>query len=94
MIIAELMVLSGNVGAPDFLDWISHRARRLGLKGWVKAASCNRLEMLVIGPPDLVDAMELGCSLGPMSVMVDHVDRTSHDTFHIPNGFSVLETGT
>jgi len=93
MIIAELMVLSGNVGAPDFPEWISHRARRLGLKGWVKAGDGDRLEMLVIGPPDLIDAMELGCSLGPMSVLVDHIARTSHDTLHIPNGFSVLEAG-
>lgn len=92
MIIAELMVLSGNVGAPDFPDWISHRARRLGLKGWVKTGCRDRLEMLVVGPRDLVDAMELGCSLGPMSVMVDHIDRSPHDTLHVPNGFTVLET--
>lgn len=89
------MILSGKVDAPDFPDWICHRARRLGLKGWVKArdnpAGNLSLEIFVFGPTDLVDAMELGCSLGPMSVSVDHIDRSLHDVGYVPNGFSILQ---
>jgi hypothetical protein len=34
-----------------------------------------RLDMIVSGPPDLLDAMALACSLGPQEVWVDQVDR-------------------
>ena len=93
-ITSELMIFTGNVGAPDFPDWIVHRARRLGLKGWVKNSSGGSIEVLVIGPPDLVDAMELGCSLGPMSVRVETIERRPHSIDRVPNGFHRLPTGS
>ena len=83
----ELLVFTGDVGAPDFVDWIIHRARRLGLKGWVNTGTERRVEVLVAGPIDLVDAMELCCSLGPMSVSVDAVERKPHAISPLPNGF-------
>lgn len=75
---SELLTFHGDVGAADFPGWIAHRANRLGLTGWVRAdAGGERVEVMVSGPADLIDAMELGCSLGPISVWVEQVDRVA-----------------
>jgi len=90
---AQILVFTGDVSAPDFPDWIIHRARRLGLRGWVRPGQSDvaTVEVLVAGEPDLIDAMEVGCSLGPMSVIVDTVERAAAPDMAIPNGFDRAE---
>jgi hypothetical protein len=66
--------IRGQVGAASFAPWITRHAARLGL----------------CGPPDLLDAMALGCSLGPQEVWVDQIDRlpgnaVSCDEFSSPS---------
>lgn len=85
----QRLIFTGDVSAPDFLDWIVHRARRLGLRGWVRTGdtAAASVEVLVAGAPDLIDAMEVGCSLGPISVLVDTVERFAAPGVVVPNGF-------
>ena len=72
----EHMTFTGQVSKADFLDWIAHRAMRLGLNGWVAQDRVKDHVVLVVqGPPELIDAMALACSLGPMTVWVEQVDR-------------------
>lgn len=66
----------GDVGAPIFATWIARHARRLGLRGAIVRHDAGRLDLVITGLPDLLDAMALGCSLGPQEVWVDHIDRT------------------
>ena len=87
---AKKLTFTGDVSAPDYPDWIVHRARRLGLRGWVRAEAGDRVEVLVAGAPDLIDAMEVGCSLGPMSVLVDRVISEDASDMPVPNGFAIL----
>lgn len=75
--ILERFVIRGDVGAPVFLRWIDRYAGRLGLLTRPGSQSPDRLELTVGGPPDLVDAMELGCSLGPIEVWVETIERES-----------------
>lgn len=75
--ILERFVISGDVGAPGFAHWIERHAGRLGLRMRIGARTPERLELTVGGPPDLVDALELGCSLGPIEVWVETIDRES-----------------
>lgn len=75
--IRERFTIRGDVGAPGFPGWIDRHARRLGLTAEVATAMPGQIELTVGGPPDLVDAMELGCSLGPIEVLVDSIDRES-----------------
>lgn len=88
----ELFRFSGDVNKPDFLHWICHRANRLGLNGWVREdVSAKSIEVLASGPEELLDAMELGCSLGPITVWVEDVERYPHKTDSpVPNGFNIL----
>lgn len=88
---SERFTLSGDVIKPEFLDWISHRAERLGLNGWAQEIPEQHIiEILVDGPEDLLDAMELGCSLGPITVWVEHIERApcgADEDIH--NGFNI-----
>ncbi|MEM1046545.1 MAG: acylphosphatase [Pseudomonadota bacterium] len=85
----ERLVFTGSVDAPDYLDWIAHRATRLGLRGWVIRPEPSRVEVVVHGAPDLIDAMEIGCSLGPITVLVDAIEREPADDLLLPNGFAI-----
>ncbi len=90
---SELLTFHGDVGADDFPGWIAHRAHRLGLTGWVRPdASGKRVEVMVSGPADLIDAMELGCSLGPVSVWVEYVERVPANRDCAGDGFRIAET--
>jgi hypothetical protein len=72
---SEHFALCGQVGSAVFPVWISRHAGRLGLGLQFLGQNAARLEMIVSGPPDLLDAMALACSLGPQEVWVDQVDR-------------------
>lgn len=85
----EKLVFTGKVDAPDYLDWIAHRAGRLGLRGWVARHDPSRVEVVVHGEPDLIDAMEVGCSLGPITVLVDAIEREPAGDLLLPNGFAI-----
>ena len=71
----EQFVIVGDVGSSIFPVWIARHAARLGVKSRVLSQAVDRLEMVVTGPADLLDAMALGCSLDPQEVLVDDVHR-------------------
>jgi acylphosphatase len=75
----ENFVLTGNVGAYSFIPWIKQHADKLGLESAVTSYSESRLEISFKGPRDLLDAMEMGCSLGPFEVWVEEIKRTVVD---------------
>ena len=75
--VSELFVINGDVDQPGFPSWIDRHACRLGLESRLLQHSSDRIEVAVSGPPDLVDAMELGCSLGPIEVWVESIERES-----------------
>lgn len=74
---SQSFAVLGDVGAPIFATWIARHARRLGLRGAILRHDAGRVEMVVTGLPDLLDAMALGCSLGPQEVWVERIDRTA-----------------
>ncbi|MFT4012250.1 MAG: acylphosphatase [Paracoccus sp. (in: a-proteobacteria)] len=71
----EAFTITGRFAPPDFTPWIERHARRLGLSLRVTAPAPDRLTLLLDGPPDLLDAMEMGCLLGPREVWVETIDR-------------------
>ncbi len=73
--LTELFRIMGDVGAREFPVWIARHAQRLGLQSEMLSQAPHRLEVIVAGPADLLDAMALGCSLGPREVLVDEVLR-------------------
>lgn len=75
--VRERFLISGEVNSQNFPHWIDRYTQRLGLRGGVSAVRQGEVEVIASGPLDLLDALELGCSLGPIDVLVDHVRRES-----------------
>lgn len=59
------------------VPWISAHGRKLGLTCNRFEAAKHRVAFCASGLPDMLDALEMGCSLGPFEVRVDNVDRTA-----------------
>ncbi len=71
----ERFRLRGRVLDENFAPWISRHGSRLGLVCTDPQRVGDGVEFEATGEPDLLDAMELGCSLGPIEVDVRTVDR-------------------
>lgn len=71
----ERMTILGDLDATSFVPWIRRHAAKLGLSHAISHASTDRIEMEVEGSEDLIDMMEMGCSLGPIDVWVETIER-------------------
>lgn len=72
----------GRLVPPSFAEFCNKRAERLDLRLSVRSATPDRVTVEVSGQPDLVDAFEMACSLGPLDCLVLDCDRT---TIHSPS---------
>ncbi|BCM21492.1 acylphosphatase [Mesorhizobium sp. J8] len=71
----ERMTILGDVEAASFLPWIERHAAKLGLAQAICFAGPDCIELDIAGPAELVDMMEMGCSLGPIDVWVEAIRR-------------------
>ncbi len=71
----EELILAGDLAAESFLPWIVRHMQRLGLEGQPLRRVDGQVQIILSGPPDLIDAMELGVSLGPFDVWVETIAR-------------------
>lgn len=72
---AERFIIRGDLAAASFLPWVARHMGKLGLRGGVGMAGAEMVELRVEGPPDLIDALEMGVSLGPIEAWVESIDR-------------------
>ncbi|MFB9221727.1 acylphosphatase [Paracoccus cavernae] len=72
---SERFLIEGRVDSDRFPPWIERHAQKLGLLCRIEAQRGDRLEAVISGPPELLDAMEMACLLGPIQVWVDQIDR-------------------
>jgi len=75
VVAAERFIIQGTLGAATFLPWVRRHMGKLGLNGTIDLVGPSQLVLRVDGPPDLMDALELGVSLGPIEAWVDRIDR-------------------
>ncbi len=64
------LVFTGRLDAESFAEFARHRAGRLALPVRLGPIDDGRAEISVSGAPDLVDAFEMACSLGPIDCVV------------------------
>ncbi|MDQ0322279.1 acylphosphatase [Pararhizobium capsulatum DSM 1112] len=76
----ERMTITGELDAASFLPWIRRHAAKLGLLQAVSHSSADRIELELAGPEELIDMMEMGCSLGPIDVWVETIERQAMDS--------------
>lgn len=72
----QCFVIRGDLGSASFLPWIRRHGQRLGLACQQIHADATRVELRVEGQADLIDALEVGCLLGPFDVWVESIERT------------------
>lgn len=70
------LTIKGDLHTPKFLPWVERHLRRLGLAGHIAAWADQQVILDVDGPEDLIDAMELGVSLGPIDAWIDSIERS------------------
>lgn len=66
-------VLKGVLPQPAFLAFVQHRSACLSLEPQVDKAERDEVILRVKGVPDILDAFELACSLGPVEARVTSV---------------------
>lgn len=71
----QRMIILGDLVPRSFLPWIDRHASKLGLSPIIVHASANRIEIDLAGPDELIDMMEIGCTLGPINVWVESIQR-------------------
>ena len=64
------LVFLGRLGPESFAEFVRHRAGRLALEHAFRQVDPHRVEVAVTGDPDLIDAFEMACSLGPIDCLV------------------------
>jgi acylphosphatase len=69
------IVFTGVFDPARFVEFVQHRARRLDLVATLIAISQACISVVVTGQPDLIEAFEMACSLGPRSCLVLDVSR-------------------
>lgn len=73
MVFRRLFV-RGRVQGVSYRYWAVGAARSLGLDGWVRNRLDGRVEMIVAGPAEAVEAMIARCHEGPPAARVEQVD--------------------
>lgn len=79
MQVTARLAFSGTLEPAPFLAFAADRARRLALDLVVEHAGPARIVVTVGGEAVLVEAFELACSLGPVSCLVQEVQRLDHE---------------
>ena len=73
--ISDTFTLYGELSPPNFEPWIRRHAARLGIKLVVDEVNQRCIRLTLSAQPELLDAMEMACWLGPASVWVERIDR-------------------
>lgn len=72
---AERFIIRGELGAATFLPWVRRHMGKLGLDGTIDQVWPAQVVLRVEGPAELIDALEMGVSLGPIEAWVATIDR-------------------
>ena len=67
--------IEGRVQGVGYRWWAVGTAQRLGLAGWARNRADGSVEILAIGEPAAIDALERACHAGPSAARVTAVMR-------------------
>ncbi|WP_310619434.1 acylphosphatase [Flexibacterium corallicola] len=74
--------ISGTVQGVGYRLWFQSKAKSLGISGWVKNCDDGRVEALVSGPFDKVEALLVAALVGPSFAKVDSLRRVGEAPEH------------
>lgn len=74
--VAAILRVEGRVQGVGFRWWAVDEAQRLGLSGWARNRADGSVEILAIGEPAGIAALEQACADGPPAARVAAVRRS------------------
>ena len=83
--------IAGRVQGVGYRAWTEHKARALGLTGWVRNRRTGEVEAVFCGPAETVEDMLRACHDGPDWARVDSVEILS-DAGEVSDSFTVEPT--
>lgn len=82
--------MTGRVQGVGFRWWLRERARKLGLRGWVRNLADGRVEIIAAGLPEALDELERLAKEGPPGAVVAGVSREKAASFfELPFPFAI-----
>lgn len=84
------LFISGEVQGVCYRSETVRHARRLNVSGWVRNLRDGRVETVIEGPVDDVDAMIAWCSKGPVLASVTSMEIREETYTGEYEGFSIL----
>lgn len=89
---AKHVFVSGRVQGVGYRAWLANAARAAGLRGWVRNRRDGRVEALLVGRPDVVEALISSARRGPPSASVTSVEVAEAEEAPAQAAFVILET--
>jgi acylphosphatase len=71
--IAKRLVIVGRVQGVGYRDWMVHKARALGVDGWVRNKGAEAVEALIAGDVAAVEELSRLCRRGPRLAEVSSI---------------------
>lgn len=84
------VIVSGFVQGVGFRHFVRSNAQKLGLTGWVKNLSDNRVGALFQGSKENIEKMILLCRKGPFLSEVENVDVEWKETEEPFSDFKII----
>ena len=83
------IVVRGRVQGVAYRASTLHKARELGLTGWVRNLEDGSVELEAQGASEIVGQLEAWCRRGPAMAKVIGLDRTDLDDVRGEQGFEI-----
>ncbi|MEQ1900004.1 MAG: acylphosphatase [Devosia sp.] len=80
--------ISGRMNVSEYLDFIVERADWLAIDGWASADDQGRVTLVAAGPEALVGALEMACTLGPLTALVESI-LAEDESAEVGSGFAL-----
>jgi acylphosphatase len=92
--IAVTLRIHGRVQGVGYRAWAVHRARQLGLSGWVRNLTDGTVEAYAQGNQDAISTFIAACQAGPPGARVSDIRSLNResDPPPIPSGFQQKPT--
>lgn len=82
--------ISGFVQGVGFRRFVKHNAVKLGLTGWVKNLTDNRVEAIFAGPKEQIEKIIAICRKGPFLSEVKDLQVDFEDLEIVYNSFDII----
>lgn len=88
--VSRRFAIAGRLDVAEYLAFVVERANWFGIDGWVAAEDARRVTLVAAGPEAMVGALEMACTLGPLSALVEEISR-SDERAPVARGFAARQ---